>query len=51
MTVHMDGDGFTASGEFVVPFVSWGVKDPSFMFMKVDKEVKVDLKLSGTVTK
>jgi polyisoprenoid-binding protein YceI len=51
MTVHTDGDRFTATGEFVVPFVSWGMKDPSFMFMKVDKEVKVDLKLAGTVTK
>jgi len=51
MTVHMEGDHFTASGSFAVPFVSWGMKDPSFMFMKVEKEVKVQLKLTGTVTK
>jgi polyisoprenoid-binding protein YceI len=51
MTVHMEADHFSASGSFSVPFVSWGVKDPSFMFMKVDKEVKIDLKLTGTVTK
>jgi polyisoprenoid-binding protein YceI len=51
MNVHMEGDHFSASGSFSVPFVSWGVKDPSFMFMKVDKEVKIDLKLTGTVTK
>lgn len=51
MTVHMEGDHFTATGSFAVPFVSWGVKDPSFMFMKVDKEVKIELKLTGTVTK
>lgn len=51
MSVQMDGDHFSASGSFTVPFVSWGVKDPSFMFMKVDKEVKIDLKLTGTVTK
>lgn len=51
MNVHMEGDHFSASGSFTVPFVSWGVKDPSFMFMKVDKEVKIDLKLTGTVTK
>ena len=51
MTVHMEGDRFTATGSFTVPFVSWGVKDPSFMFLKVDKEVKVQLKLAGTVTK
>ena len=51
MTAHMDGDHFTATGSFVVPFVNWGVKDPSFMFLKVDKEVKIELKLAGTVTK
>ena len=51
MTVHMEGDHFTASGSFAVPFVSWGMKDPSFLFMKVDKEVKVQLKLAGTITK
>ncbi len=51
MTVRMEGDHFTASGEFVVPYVSWGVKDPSWFVMKVDKEVKVELKLAGVVTK
>ena len=51
MAIHMEGDRFTATGEFTVPFVSWGMKDPSFLFMKVDKEVKVQLKLTGTVTR
>jgi polyisoprenoid-binding protein YceI len=51
MTVHMEGDRFTASGSFMVPFVTWGVKDPSFMMLKVDKEVKIALKLAGTVSK
>jgi polyisoprenoid-binding protein YceI len=51
MTVHMEGDRFTATGSFVVPYVNWGVKDPSWFVMKVAKEVKIDLKLAGTVTK
>jgi polyisoprenoid-binding protein YceI len=51
MTVHMEGDHFTATGGFTIPFVSWGVKDPSWFVMKVDKEVKIELKLSGAVTK
>jgi polyisoprenoid-binding protein YceI len=51
MTVHVEGDHFTATGNFVVPFVNWGMKDPSFMFMKVEKEVKIAIKLSGTVAK
>lgn len=51
MTVHMEGDHFTAAGSFVVPYVSWGMKDPSWFVLKVEKEVKVDLKLSGTFRK
>ena len=51
MTVHMEGDHFTASGSFQVPYVSWGVKDPSIIFLKVAKDVKISVKLSGTVAK
>ena len=51
MNVHMEGGHFTATGEFTVPFVSWGMKDPSFLTFKVEKQVKVQLKLTGTVTK
>lgn len=51
MNVHIDGDHFTAAGNFVVPYVSWGMKDPSWFVMKVEKEVKIDLKLSGTISK
>ena len=51
MNVHVEGDRYTASGNFTIPYVNWGVKDPSVMFLKVAKEVKIDLKLAGTVAK
>ena len=51
MSVHIEGDHFTAEGSFVVPYVSWGMKDPSWFVMKVDKEVKVELKLAGAIVK
>jgi len=51
MNVHVEGGSFTATGEFTVPFVSWGMKDPSFLMMKVEKQVKVQLKLAGSVSK
>ncbi len=51
MNVHMEGDHYTATGEFTVPYTSWGMKDPSWFVLKVQKEVKVQLKLSGTVSK
>lgn len=49
MNVHIESGHFTAAGEFTVPFVSWGMKDPSFLTFKVEKQVKVQLKLAGTV--
>jgi polyisoprenoid-binding protein YceI len=51
MVVHLESDHFTATGSFMIPYVSWGVKDPSWFVMKVAKEVKIDLKLAGTVAK
>lgn len=50
MHIHIDHGACTAKGSFAVPFVKWGVKDPSTFMLKVGKEVKVDLDLSGTLS-
>jgi polyisoprenoid-binding protein YceI len=50
MQVHIDGQSLTAKGSFIVPYVQWGLKDPSIFVLKVAKEVHIDLNLSGTVT-
>lgn len=49
MSVHCTGNQCTANGNFTVPFVQWGVKDPSVMFLKVAKQVKIELKLAGAI--
>ena|ERR1700733_11916777 len=49
MVVHIEGDQCTSSGSFIVPYVSWGMKDPSVFVLKVAKEVKIDLKLAGSI--
>ena len=49
MQLHFDGSALNAKGSFVVPYVQWGLKDPSIMILKVAKEVHVDLNLSGSV--
>jgi polyisoprenoid-binding protein YceI len=49
MQVQVNGDQIHAVGSFVVPYVQWGLKDPSTFVIKVEKEVRVDLDLSGTL--
>ena len=49
MQVHIDGSNLTAKGHFTVPYVQWGLKDPSVFILKVAKEVGIDLTLTGQV--
>ena len=50
MQVHMDGSKVTARAQFVVPYVQWGLKNPSFMFWKAENDVAIDLNLVGQVS-
>lgn len=47
MQIHIDGTNLTAKGHFTVPYVKWGLKDPSIFILKVAKEVGIDLTLVG----
>jgi hypothetical protein len=47
--VQMDGDKVTATTHFVVPYVDWGMKDPSNFALKVGKQVDVDVVAHGTI--
>jgi len=51
MLVHLDGTGATARAHFVVPYVQWGLKNPSFLVWKADNDVAIDLNLVGTISK
>jgi polyisoprenoid-binding protein YceI len=50
MQIHIDGENIVAKGSFIVPYVQWGLKDPSIFILKVAKEVHIDLSLVGTVS-
>jgi polyisoprenoid-binding protein YceI len=47
MQVHIDGGNCTAKAHFVVPYVKWGLKNPSFMIWKAENDVDIDLSLVG----
>ena len=50
MQVRIEGSALNAKGKFVVPYVKWGLKDPSIFILKVAKDVQIDLALSGTLS-
>ena len=49
MQIHIDAGTLTARTHFVVPYVKWGLKDPSVFILKVAKQVDIDLTLTGKV--
>jgi polyisoprenoid-binding protein YceI len=51
MVVHLDSATTTAKAHFPVPYIQWGLKDPSLLFWRADKEVAIDLSLSGRLSK
>ena len=48
--VHLEGTTATAKAHFVVPYIQWGLKDPSILFWKADKDVAIDLFLTGRLS-
>jgi hypothetical protein len=49
MQIHIDGFKATAKGQFVVPYVQWGLKNPSFLIWKAENDVAIDLTLIGNI--
>ncbi|HEY6489543.1 MAG: YceI family protein [Terracidiphilus sp.] len=49
--IHLDGASATAKARFVVPYVQWGLKNPSFLIWKAEDDVAIDLNLVGTISR
>jgi polyisoprenoid-binding protein YceI len=49
MQVHIEGSKATAKAQFVIPYVQWGLKNPSFMIWKAENDVAIDLILVGQI--
>ena len=50
MLVHLEGSTARAKTHFAVPYIQWGLKDPSFLIWKADKDVAIDLILTGKLS-
>lgn len=51
MQVHLGGSSASVRAHFVVPYVQWGVKNPSFLIWKAENDVAIDLNLTGSISK
>jgi polyisoprenoid-binding protein YceI len=49
--VKSDGSMVTATTHFAVPYVAWGMRDPSIMLIHVSKQVDVTVIAQGSVEK
>ena len=49
MGIQITGKNAVATTHFVVPYVAWGMKDPSNFMLHVEKQVDVDVIARGTV--
>jgi len=46
---ELNADHWTASSKFNVPFIDWGLKNPSNFFAKVNHAVEIELDLKGSL--
>lgn len=50
LMVQPSADQFTATTHFVVPYVAWGLKNPSLLIFRCASTVDVDVSTQGHVT-
>jgi len=49
--VEMTPEGWSATIHFAIPYVKWGLKNPSTLFLCVSESVEIDLIAAGSVVK
>jgi len=51
MQVKMSGGDVVVSGKFVVPYVAWGMKNPSTFLLRVNEKVNIEVTAKGAITR
>jgi polyisoprenoid-binding protein YceI len=46
---QLDGDHWTGNAKFSVPFIDWGLKNPSSFLLKVNHAVDLELEMKGSL--
>jgi polyisoprenoid-binding protein YceI len=49
LPIVVKNTAFEAHAKFDVPYVNWGMKDPSTLFLKVDKSVQIGIAAAGVL--
>lgn len=47
--VQVNGDHIKATSQFSIPYVEWGMQDPSILFLRVSKAVDVTVTAEGEI--
>jgi polyisoprenoid-binding protein YceI len=49
--IRMAGDSFTVSTHFLVPYIQWGMHDPSTFVLRVGKQVEINFEATGRIAR
>jgi hypothetical protein len=49
--VNLDASQWTATAKFPVPYVKWGMKNPSLLFLRVGDAVDIDFRGTGSLVR
>jgi polyisoprenoid-binding protein YceI len=50
VNLHPNSSGLASQTHFVIPYIAWGLKDPSFMMFRVEKQVAIDIDATAAPT-